>query len=402
LNVLPYGSEAFSTAPSSTFPVVFGLGNTGLQGDPGELCSPGAYSMYVTGTDGAQSNTHYIPVISPWNMWAGYNSTDEFQVDFAGGTTCKYKLSDGTQDGVCLPIAGLATIIDGNNLVTSGLLGNTGIGILNATTGADTWGNNSPSGDNITGVTAKNGIVGYTQSTNQKASFFTEVPGSSLSPIVYDNNSVGIAPAAIAMSTGCDSDPNTATAFIYDEQGTTLYRVDAVQDASAGTVTASAVGSVALAGFAQASQLTNTFVVEYVVTWDTACKAAVFAPVITGTNPDGGTDYDMQVALVDMTTGKMHQIGTYVSDAQIPASAIRFAADPAGNAVVIASTDDRMGTTSLVRISWTLDANENPTFTTTVLGSAPPTGVYGVSLGVLPNGKISVGQRQQHYVLADQ
>jgi hypothetical protein len=49
-----------------------------------------------------------------------------------------------------------------------------------------------------------------------------------------------------------------------------------------------------------------------------------------------------------------------------------------------------------------LDASENPTFTVTALGSAPPTGVYGVSLGILPNGKISVGQRQQHYVLANQ
>ena len=48
------------------------------------------------------------------------------------------------------------------------------------------------------------------------------------------------------------------------------------------------------------------------------------------------------------------------------------------------------------------------TFVVTTLNSAPPVGVYGVSLGVLPsnlvpNGNvIRVGQREQHYALAEQ
>jgi hypothetical protein len=125
----------------------------------------------------------------------------------------------------------------------------------------------------------------------------------------------------------------------------------------------------------------------------------MLAPVLTGgTNPDGSKAYVMEFALADMSTGR--QLGTYVSG--IPSTAIRMAADPAGNDVVISSTNQAAGTTVLTRISWTLDSNENPTFSVTTLNSAPPVGVYGVSLGILPNGKITVGQRQQHYVLANQ
>jgi hypothetical protein len=109
----------------------------------------------------------------------------------------------------------------------------------------------------------------------------------------------------------------------------------------------------------------------------------------------------MELALVDMTVGTMRQLGTYVASG-IPSTAIRMAADPTGNDVIIASTNESAGTTILTKASWTLDANENPTFTVTTLNSAPPAGIYGVSLGVLPNGKISVGQRQQHVVLAAQ
>ena len=115
----------------------------------------------------------------------------------------------------------------------------------------------------------------------------------------------------------------------------------------------------------------------------------------------------MEFALLDMTSGSARQLGTYVSTG-IPSTAIRMAADPSGNDVVIASTNQTAGTTVLTKISWTLDANENPTFRVTTLTSAPPTGVYGVSLGILPasavpNGNVlRVGQRQQHYALPNQ
>jgi len=332
-------------------------------------------------------------------MWAGYNSTDEFQADPASGVVCKFKLADGSADG-CITTYGypFAATVDGNYLVASPLGSDGGFDVRNATTGIDTGGTNR-NGDVVTGITAKNGIAGYTQSTKQMVSFFNY--GQSV-PVISDAT-FGTAPASIAMSTGCSSDPNTASAFAYDEEGTTLYRIDAVKASSGGNVTASTIGSVALTGFSPASQIpTITTLARFVVTWDSTCKAAVLAPVVTGTNSDGSKNYSVEMALVDMTAGTMHQIGTYVSDSKIPSTVIRIAADPAGGNVIIASTNEGTGTTNLVKVSWTMDSSENPTFTTTALSSAPPTGVYGVSLGVLPNGKISVGQRQQHYVLANQ
>jgi hypothetical protein len=83
LHVDPYTPDTFTAAPPSTFTITVGIGNTGSV----NVCSPGAYSEYVTGTDGAKSNTHYVPIIDRWNSWAGYNATDEFQADFAGGVT---------------------------------------------------------------------------------------------------------------------------------------------------------------------------------------------------------------------------------------------------------------------------------------------------------------------------
>lgn len=324
-------------------------------------------------------------------MWAGYNTTDEFQSDPASGVVCKFKLADGSADG-CITTSGLPYVatVDGNYLVTSPLQSG-GIDVRNATTGIDTGGTNR-SGDVITGVAAKNGIVGYTQSTKQMVSFFNY---SQSVPVISDIT-VGTAPAAIAMSTGCSSDPNTASAFVYDEEGTTIYRIDGVKASSGGNVTPTKIGSVALTGFSPASQLKTTLA-RFVVAWDNSCKGAILAPVVTGTN-----SYSIEVALVDMTSGNMHQIGTYVSDAKISANAIRFTADPAGGDVIIASTTENTGTTSLVKVSWALDSSENPTFTTTALASAPSVGIYGVSLGVLPSGKISIGQRQQHAVLANQ
>jgi hypothetical protein len=398
LYITPYGTgpSTFSSTPGSTFPVALGLGNSN-GGTAGTMCSPGAYNMYVTGSDGATSNSLYVSIVSPWNMWAGYDAVDEYQADFAGQATWKNKLSDGSPEmnngtPVSLPFAYLANIVDGSSLVSSSL-GNGGIGVYNDTTGVATNGS-TRSGDNITDVTAKNGIVGY--ASNQAVSFFTEAPGSSLTTIVTDVPSVGIAPGPIAASTGCSPDPNTASFFSLDDMGIGVYRVDALKNASAGTVSATRIGNVSLSAFATPSQVSSTLA-RFVVAWDNTCKIAVMAPVLSG-----GNSYIMEVALVDMTAGSMHQIGTYVSDAKIPASAIRFAADPAGGDVVIASTNEAAGTTILTRVSWTLDASENPTFTVTTDTSTPPIGVYAVSLGILPNGKISVGQRQQHSVLANQ
>jgi len=394
LYITPYGTgpSTFSSTPGSTFPVALGLGNSN-GGTAGTMCSPGAYNMYVTGSDGATSNSLYVSIVSPWNMWAGYDAVDEYQADFAGQATWKNKLSDGTPEmnngnPVYLAGAQLVNIVDGKNLVSSNL-GSQAISVNDTTTNAGINGS-TRSGDNIADVAAKNGIIGYT--TNQEASFFLEATNSSN---IADVPSVGIAPASIAASMGCSSDPNTASFFIWDNTGDIIYRVDAVKNASAGTVSATRIGSVSLSAFATPSQVSTTLA-RFVVSWDNTCKIAVMAPVLSG-----GNSYNMEVALVDMTTGNMHQIGTYVSDA-IPASAIRFAADPSGNDVVIASTNEAAGTTILTRVSWTLDASENPTFTVTTDASAPPIGVYGVSLGVLPNGKISVGQRQQHSVLANQ
>jgi hypothetical protein len=394
LHIDPYSPDTFTSAPASTFNVSMGIGNDPMGIEP---CSPGAYAEYVTGTDGARSNTDYIPIISPWNMWAGYNTTDEFQADFAGQTICKYKLSDGTQDGCISGGAGLANLVDGNNLIIS-LLGNEGVGVWDAATGTHLTNGSNRSGDNIADVAAKNGIIGYTDTTNQRVSFFLEETGSFN---IADVPTVGTAPESIAMSTGCNTAPNIASAFTYDNEGAALYRVDAVGDLPNGTTSATRVGSVALSGFSPASQL-KTVMSRYVVAWDNTCKAAVLAPVLTGgTNPDGTKAYAMQLALVDMTAGNMRQLGTYVSSG-IPTTAIRMAADPSGNDVVISSTNHATGTTILTKVSWTLDSSENPTFTVTTLSSAPSTGIYGVSLGVLPNGTISVGQRQQHFVLAAQ
>jgi hypothetical protein len=388
----PYIPSSFSSTPGSTFTVTMGLTNT----PSGNMCSPGAYDMYVSGSDGAMSNHHYVPVVGRWNTWAGYNSTDEFQMDFASSSTCKYKLSDGTQDGTCLAFTGNAGAVDGN-VVVAGRLGTSGMASFNATTGAEIGGGGH-SGDNITGMAAKNGIAGYSQSSKQMVSFWQD---TLFAPATYDVGSVGSSPAAMAMSTGCSTDPNTASAFVYDEQGTTLYRIDAVKATTGGTVTATNVGSVLLNGFSPASAVTNTLA-RFVVTWDTNCQAVVVAPVATGTNPDGSTAYSMEIALVNATSGSMRQLGTYVSSALIPASVIRVVADPAGNAVILAATNESAGTTNLVRVSWTLDGSGNPTFTTTALASAPAVGVYGVSLGVLPNGKISIGQRQTHSLLPNQ
>jgi hypothetical protein len=397
----PYQSSPVTSSLPATFPIILGIGNA-----PPNVCSPGAYNEYVKGTDGAVSNTHYVPVLDRWNTWAGYDTTDEYQADYAGKAIHKYKLPDGTQDGADLPLRVQVAIIDGANLVWSNL-GNLGIGVSDAATGTFFNGNNR-SGDNIVGVAAKNGIIGYT--TNQEVSFFLEFVGGQN---VADVSSVGTGPAAIAMSKGCSSDPNTATAFVYDEAGSTLYRADAVgtpvdQNGSA-TVSASKIGGgVYLSGLSPASAAPKTLA-RYVVAWDNTCKAAVLAPIVTGTNPDGSTAYNVELALLDMTAGSMRQLGTYVFSTTvnnvtttIPSTAIRVAADPAGNDVIVASTNESAGTTILTKIAWTLDSSENPTFTVTTLNSVPPVGIYGVSLGVLPNGKISVGQRQQHFVLAAQ
>jgi hypothetical protein len=395
----PYPPATYTVTPPSTLPISLGIGN-----DPGVAgaCSPGAYDQYVTGTDGARSNDQYIPILSPWNMWAGYNSTDEFQADFAGKTTCPYKLTDGTPDGTCLPVVGLVTLVDGNNLIAGGLIGNGGMLVYNITTGALTSGVNN-SGGTIVGAAAKNGIVGYT-TTSPSLSFSMEQLNS---PNLATLSNVGTAPMAVAMSTGCNTNPNAASAFTYDQAGSTLYRADAVGNVSNYTVTASRVNSVALSGFSPASGLPNNLA-RYVVAWDSTCKAAVLAPVLTGgNNPDGTPAYEMAFALVDMTSGNARQLGTYLATG-IPSTAIRMAADPSGNDVVIASTNQAAGTTVLTKISWTLDVNENPTFSVTTLGSAPPTGVYGVSLGILPssvvpNGNVlRVGQREQHYALPNQ
>jgi hypothetical protein len=407
-HVDPYQPATVSSTLPATFPVSLGIGNSGNV----NVCSPGAYSEYVTGTDGAASNTHYVPILDRWNTWAGHDATDEYQADYAGKATHKYKLTDGTQDGADLPLAGMVNIIDGPNFIGSNL-GNGGIVVYVAATGTPFNGNNR-SGDNIVGVAAKNGIIGYT--TNQEVSFFLE----STNQNIADVSSVGTGPAGIAMSAGCSSDPNTATAFVYDEAGSTLYRADAVgtpvdQNGNA-TVSASKVGGgVYLSGLSPASAAPKTLA-RYVVAWDNTCKAVVLAPVVTGTNPDGSPAYNVEFALLDMTAGNMRQLGTYVFSTTvnnitttIPSTAIRVAADPAGSDVIVASSNESTGTTILTKVSWTLNANGDPldsqgksTFVVATLNSTPPAGVYGVSLGVLPNGKISVGQRQQHFVLAAQ
>ena len=270
----PYPSATYTSTPPSILPISMGIGN-----DPGVAgaCSPGGYHEYATGTDGARSNDQYIPILSPWNMWAGYNSTDEFQADFAGNATCKYKLTDGTPDGACLPVVGLITIVDGNNLITGGL-GNGGANINNATTGAFTNGIDN-SGGTIVDIAAKNGIVGYT-TTDQEASFSIEEFNSANLANVQN---VGTAPATIVGSTGCNPNSNAASFFSYDQAGSTLYRSDAIGNASTGTVTASLVDSVSLSGFSPASGL-PTNLARYVVAWDSSCKAAVLAPVLTGGN----------------------------------------------------------------------------------------------------------------------
>jgi hypothetical protein len=382
-----------------------GIGNNPKAANP---CSPGAYDEYVTGSDGARSNDVYIPIIGPSNTWAGYNSTDEFQADFAGQTTCKYKLADGSLDGVCLPIAGMIEVVDGNNLVT-GYPGSVSYGVYDVGTGAVIGQGNETNGNAGT-MAAKNGIVGWAQSANQLDSFAMEETANN-NPFV-DVPNVGTSPGPFAMSTGCNTNPNAATAFSYDQEGTTLYRVDAVGSPSdgtygSGTVTASKIGSVALSGFAPASQLASFLAPRLIAAWDSNCMAVVLAPVVTGTNPNDTMAYSMELALADMTTGNMRQLGTYVSTG-IPSTAIAMAADPSGNDVVISSTDQNTGTTILTEVSWTLDANENPTFTETTLTAAPPVGVYGVSLGILPgtlvpNGTtVRVGQREQHYAFTEQ
>lgn len=399
LYVYLYAANTFTTAPVSTFAIGLPIGN-----NPGGLnaCSPGAYDEYVLGTDGAKSNDVYIPILSPWNTWAGYNSTDEFQADYAHQMVYPYKLTDGSSDGPGVPIAGLANAVDGNNLI-SGRLGNTGIGVYNITTGAYTLDIGPTDGSSIVDFAAKNSIVGYS-TTTPEVGFSMEAINNSATAI----SNVGTAPSAIVGSIGCNANPNSASFFSYDNAGSTLYRSDVVGNVSTGTITsATRIGGVSLSGFSPASALPNNLA-RYVVAWDGTCKAAVLAPVTTGgTNPDGTTAYVMEFALVDMTSGNMHQIGTYVSTG-IPSTAIRIAADPSGNDVVIASTNQATGTTLLTKISWTLDVNENPTFTLTPLVSAPPVGIYGVSLGILPssavpNGTvIRVGQRQQHYALPNQ
>jgi len=398
LHIDPYQPATFTSTPGSTFTVSLGIGN---EPNGSNLCSPGAYDEYVTGTDGARSNDQYIPILSPWNMWAGYNTTDEFQTDFAAGTTCPYKLTDGTPDGACLPGAGLVSAVDGDYLAASNL-GSSGVWVNAISTGADVSGAGRTS-DVITDIAMKNQIPCYTQSTRGMLSCFN---ATKFAPTVVDQ-SLGIAPASIAMSTGCNSDPNTATVLTYDQEATVIDRLDVVRATSGGTVTIGSANSVSLSGFSPASQLTTTLA-RYVVAWDGSCKAAVLAPVLTGgTNPDGTKAYSMEFALVDMAVGTMRQLGTYVTTS-IPSTAIRMVADPSGNDVVIASTDQTAGKTVLTKVSWTLDSNENPTFTVTTLGSAPPIGVYGVSLGILPssvvpNGTtIRVGQRQQHFALANQ
>jgi hypothetical protein len=397
LDLHPYQPSTFTSTPAATFPILMGIGNNPTEFNP---CSPGAYSEYVTGTDGARSNTHYIPIFGPYNMSAGHNANDEVVADFAAGATYLYNIETGAQDGPVFPHVAVVSAVDGGYLVTSDL-GSTGVGAYNLSTGLPTTGINTIT--NIVGIAANSGIAGATN--NQQTSF---TPDSAAGNVA--NVPSGSAPTPIAMTPGCLSAQGSASGMAFDVQGTTLYRSDATLT-SANNVTAVAKGNVSLSGFASASQIPLTTAARYVSVWNSNCDVAVIAPVVTGTNPDGSTAWENQLALVDMSAGK--QIGAYVGSAvsngvttNIPNTITAVASDNTGSAVYISAVDEAAGTTSLTEVSWTLNAGQ-PTFTITTLASSAdvPTGIYAAALDVLPNGQIIVAQRPsngEYYVLAAQ
>lgn len=392
----PLGYFELTSTPGSTFSVGVPLGNTYSPPDSSgytSTCSPGAYDFYVTGTDGAESNHQYLPVVPQWNQWAGYNSTDEFVEDYAGNQTCKFNLSTGKSDG-CIPVSGFGEVVDGANIMS---LGGT-ISVNNTSNGSNTASGGDP-GDQIADFAAKNGMVGYTavnSSGEEKISFFAENTPNTNNVTNYPLSSGR--PEAITMTEGCGASSTQANAFVIDEDAPQLLELRATQPSTTGgAVGVSSVGSVALSKFAPVSSLpSGAYYPYYVSGWDNSCVVAVLAPVLNSSTGGGVT---MQLALIDASGGTLKVLG-YDNSTTIPASAIEMAPDPAGNAVIIDGVDETNGTSPLVRVSWTLSGS-TPTFTTTTLSSTSPTGVYCVGLGVTSttaNGdQVSCSQRDKLY-----
>lgn len=402
LHTFPYPVDTATQTPPSTFTATLGIGNDPTTPNPDgttTTCSPGAYDFYVTGTDGATSNHQYVLIASPHDQWAGYDSTDEYVADFGNNQICKYSLKDGSSDG-CFGFdggstgLGLKLVVDSPYILS---MESTGVSVFDALTGKS-LGGNTKGGDVPLDFSVANHIIGhvgphYVSGSSSPASeevvFVREGSDSAVdsTPTIY-TIATGI-PTLIRMTKDCMSGSNTATAAVYDSQALAVRRYDVTAPATGAMTVDDSKGSVAMP-FANSTQVPDTTVPRHLVVTPGSCRAVMTGPVIDGSAASG---YDVVAVVIDLAAMKVLGMTTVASQ-PIPATAMELTADPAGNAVVVDSADTKAGNSPVERISWNVDSLGTLTFNAAQqYTGGSPTGVYGVALGILPNGTVSVGQR---------
>jgi hypothetical protein len=205
------------------------------------------------------------------------------------------------------------------------------------------------------------------------------------------------------MTAGCGG----TDAFAFDEQGLQLiWDSVSLPNGYLGAPAVTRRGSLSLsAGFSAASEIDYPMFRRFVLTTDNTCEAAVLAPVVTGTNPDGTTDYKFALALVTVKNGAMSQaqftdgmgslIGGFLTDKALTAYVKLAVMAPSGNAVYVETENVADGSSGLVKIAWAPNGNYMAA-TVTDMGTVSPTGgFFGTSMVMDPNGKfIDLGMRQ--------
>ena len=226
------------------------------------------------------------------------------------------------------------------------------------------------------------------------------IPYATSSPVTAVDANAGSAPRALSMTTGCGG----TDAFIFDEQGIQLIRDSVALQSPLTAPTFTRDGSISLdqGGFSAASEINYGMFRRFVLTSNTACEAAVLAPVVDGQNADQTTAFHFALALVDGATmtqfafqdAQGNSLGNFFTDPALTENVKNAVMAPDGSAVYveIANAD---GTIGLCEIDLTPASGSAITVTTKHEATIPSTdGFVGTSMIMDPNGKfIDFGMR---------
>jgi len=398
-----------SYVDSSAIQVQFGFTDT-TTSTGGSDWNPGAYAINICASDGTQcSPTGYLSFGGAGGNLGGATSTEEFHLSPGSNEILKFKLSDGSADGAITNsqnpkvMWGIAFAVDdiGNNLI---FVGPGGISVYDATNPSLGDGKGGVSTQTAAQVAGKNGIVGWSDPTNQSINFFN--PNQTNRVVATDANA-GTA-RAIAMTAGCGG----TDTFSFDEQGLQLVRDSVTITSSNGNASFTRKGSSDLSsGFSAASQINYGMYRRFVLTTDSACEAAVLAPVVTGTNQDRTTNFAYALAIVDGNTMTPLQLqfkdanGNSVTNPFLTNQALTaYVKDavmaPTGNAVYVETENVADGSSGLVKIAWTTVSGSTVAVTVTDMGTVSPTGgFFGTSMVMDPKGTfVDLGMRTEPIV----